>query len=158
MSQTTDGIKIITRNRRASHEYHLERTYQAGIVLTGAEIKSIRANNINLQDGFVQERDGELWLLNVHITPYQQAGTYGYTEPLRPRKLLLHKKEIATIISRIRERGYTVIPTMVFLQKGKAKVEIALAKGKKLYDKRADVAKRDTDRQIRQALKERSRE
>lgn len=152
---TTDGIKIIARNRRASHDYHLEETYQAGLVLVGSEIKSIRANRINLQEGFVQERDGELWLMSVHITPYEQAGVYGYVEPLRPRKLLLHKKEIARIISRVRERGYTIVPTMVFLQRGRAKVEIALAKGKRQYDKRADLAKRDSDRQIRQALKER---
>ncbi|MBK8026019.1 MAG: SsrA-binding protein SmpB [Chloroflexi bacterium] len=159
MTQTSEeGIKIISRNRRASHEYYLERTFQAGLVLTGPEIKSIRGHNISLQDGFVQEREGELWLMNVHVKGYEQAGTYGYTDPLRPRKLLLHKKEIAQIISRMRERGYAVVPTMVFLQRGRAKIEIALAKGKKLYDKRADVAKRDSDRQIRQALKEQSRE
>ena len=155
---TTEGIKIIARNRRASHDYHLEETYQAGLVLVGSEIKSIRANRINLQEGFVQERDGELWLMNVHITPYEQAGIYGYVDPLRPRKLLLHKKEIARIISRVRERGYTIVPTMVFLQKGRAKVEIALAKGKRQYDKRADLAKRDSDREIQQAMKERYRE
>ena len=152
---TTEGIKIIARNRRASHDYHLEETFQAGLVLVGSEIKSIRANRINLQEGFVQERDGELWLMGVHITPYEQAGVYGYVDPLRPRKLLLHQKEIARIISRVRERGYTVVPTMVFLQRGKAKVEIALAKGKRQYDKRADLAKRDSDREIRQAMKER---
>jgi SsrA-binding protein len=156
MSSTEDGIKIITRNRKASHEYSLERSYQAGMVLTGSEIKSIRGNNINLQDGFVQERDGELWLLNVHIKSYEQSGTYGYTEPLRPRKLLLHKKEIAQIVGKIRERGYTVVPTMVFLQRGRAKIEIALAKGKKLYDKRADSAKKDSDRQLRRVIKEQS--
>lgn len=155
---TTDGIKIIARNRRASHDYHLETTYQAGIVLVGSEIKSIRGNRVNLQEGFVQERDGELWLMNVHISPYEQAGIYGYVDPMRPRKLLLHKKEIAQIISRVRERGYTVVPTMVFLQRGRAKVEIALAKGKRQYDKRADIAKRDSDREIRQALKERYNE
>lgn len=151
-----DGIKVITRNRKASHEYHLEDFHRAGLVLTGPEIKAIRGNKINLQDGFVEERAGELWLIGVHITPYEQAGRYGTTDPLRVRKLLLHKKEIAEIISRIRERGYTCIPTMVFLQKGRAKVEIALARGKKLYDKRHDIAKRDSEREIRQALKERS--
>jgi SsrA-binding protein len=155
---TTDGIKIIARNRRASHDYHLETTYHAGIVLVGSEIKSIRGNRVNLQEGFVQERDGELWLMNVHISPYEQAGIYGYVDPMRPRKLLLHKKEIAQIISRVRERGYTVVPTMIFLQRGRAKVEIALAKGKRQYDKRADIAKRDSDREIRQALKERYNE
>src|SRR5664279_3055204 len=154
----TEGIKVIARNRRASYDYHLEKSFQAGLVLRGSEIKSIRANRINLQEGFVEERDGELWLLNVHISPYEQAGVYGYVDPVRPRKLLLHKKEIALITSRIRERGYTVVPTMVFLQHGRAKVEIALAKGKKQYDKRADLAKRDSDREIRQALKERSQE
>lgn len=155
---THDGIKVISRNRKASHDYHLEETFRAGMVLTGTEIKSIRANRINLQDGFIEERDGELWLIGVHITPYEQAGIYGYVDPLRPRKLLLHKREIRLITSRIRERGYTCVPTMVFLERGKAKVEIALAKGKKLYDKRASIAKRDSDREIRAALKERSRE
>lgn len=152
------GIKVIARNRRASHDYHLEKTFEAGLVLRGSEIKSIRANRINLQEGFVQEREGELWLMNVHISPYEQAGVYGYVDPMRPRKLLLHKKEIAQIITRIRERGYTVIPTMVFLQRGRAKVEIALARGKRQYDKRADLAKRDSEREIQQALKERYRE
>jgi SsrA-binding protein len=151
----TEGIKVIARNRRASHEYHLEKTFDAGLVLRGSEIKSIRANQISLQEGFVEERSGELWLLNVHITPYEQAGVYGRVEAMRPRKLLLHKKEIAFIISKIRERGYTVVPTMVFLQRGRAKVEIALAKGKKLYDKRADESKRESDREIQRALKDR---
>jgi SsrA-binding protein len=153
-----NAIKVIARNRRASHDYHLEKTYEAGLVLRGSEIKSIRANRISLQEGFVQERDGELWLMSVHITPYEQAGVYGYVDPLRPRKLLLHKKEIAQVISKIRERGYTVVPTMVFLQRGRAKVEIALARGKRQYDKRADLAKRDSDREIQQAMKDRYRE
>lgn len=152
-----DGIKVISRNRKATHEYHLEAFFRAGLVLTGGEIKSIRANKISLQDGFVEERGGELWLIGVHIAVYEQAGRYGTSDPLRPRKLLLHKREIAEIISRIRERGYTCIPTMVFLDRGRAKVELALARGKKLYDKRQDVAKRDSEREIRQALKEQTR-
>ena len=150
----TDGIKIITRNRKASHDYHLEDRYEAGLVLTGSEIKSIRANRINLQDGYVEERGGELWLVNVHISPYEQGGIYGYNEPMRARKLLLHKREIAQIASRMRERGYTVVPTAIYLKAGRAKVEIALAKGKKMYDKRAAIAKRDSEREIRQALKD----
>jgi SsrA-binding protein len=149
-----EGIKVIARNRKASYDYHLEGTYEAGMVLMGAEIKSIRANRISLQEGYVEERDGELWLLNVHVSPYEQSGVYGAFEPLRPRKLLLHKREIAQIITRSRERGYTIVPTMVYLKKGRAKIEIALAKGKKLYDKRQDNAKRDAEREIRQALKE----
>src|SRR3954452_4824982 len=140
----TEGIKIIARNRRASYDYHLEKSFHAGLVLQGAEIKSIRANRINLQEGFVQEREGDLCLMGVHISSYEQAGIYGYVDPLRPRKLLLHKKEIAQIVGKIRERGYTVVPTAVILKRGRAKVEIALAKGKRQYDKRADLAKRDS--------------
>jgi SsrA-binding protein len=147
-------IKVISRNRKAQHDYHLERTFSAGIVLQGSEIKSIRSNNINLRDGFVQEREGELWLIGVHISPYEQGALFGHADPMRPRKLLLHKKEIAQIISRLRERGYTVVPTMVFLERGRAKVEIALAKGKKEYDKRDSIAKRDSDREIRRVMKE----
>ena len=149
----SEGIKIITKNRKASHDYHLEDTYQAGLVLMGSEIKSIRANHVSLGDGFVQEREGELWLMNANIALYDQASRFGHSDPLRPRKLLLHKREIAEIRSRMRERGYTVIPTMLYLQKGRAKVEIALARGKKLYDKREAIAKRDADRQMRRAMK-----
>lgn len=147
-------IKVVTRNRKAQHDYSLERSFSAGIVLQGSEIKSIRSNNINLRDGFVQERDGELWLIGVHISPYEQGSLFGHSDPMRPRKLLLHKKEIAQIISQSRERGYTVIPTMVFLERGRAKVEIALAKGKKVFDKRDAIAKRDSDREIRRVMKE----
>lgn len=154
MSKNSGDIKIIAKNRKAQHDYHLERTYQAGIVLQGSEIKSIRANNINLRDGYVQEQNGELWLIGVHISTYNQAGIYGQHDPLRPRKLLLHKREIAQLISQSRERGYTIVPTMVFLHRGRAKVEIALAKGKKQYDKRESIAKRDSEREIRRALKE----
>jgi SsrA-binding protein len=149
----TEKIKIITKNRKAAHDYELLTTFEAGMVLLGSEIKSVRDNRINLKDGFVQEKQGELWLMNVHISPYDKGATFGHTEPLRPRKLLLHRREITQIISRIREKGLTVVPTMVFLQKGRAKVEIALARGKKQYDKRADIAKRDVDRQIQRALK-----
>ncbi|HEX2618675.1 MAG TPA: SsrA-binding protein SmpB [Phototrophicaceae bacterium] len=148
------GRKIVTRNRKASHEYHLSESYDAGIVLTGTEIKSIRGNQINLNDGFVEERDGELWLLNVHISPYKQASRFDANDPIRPRKLLLHKKEIARIIDKLRERGFTVVPTSVYLERGMAKVEIALAKGKKLYDKRDTIAKRDAEREIQRALKD----
>ncbi|MBZ0298594.1 MAG: SsrA-binding protein SmpB [Anaerolineae bacterium] len=149
-----DHIKIIARNKKAFHDYHIEDSFEAGIALMGSEIKSIRANKISLRDGFVQERGGELWLMNVHIATYDEASIFGHSDPLRPRKLLLHKREIAQITTRIRERGYTVVPTMVYLSKGRAKVEIALARGKKQYDKREAIAKRDADRQIQRALKE----
>lgn len=149
-----EGQKIITQNRKARHDYHLVETFDAGIVLMGSEIKSIRDNKINLQDGFVQEQENELWLMNVHINPYEQASIFGHTDPMRPRKLLLHRKEINRIIGKLRERGYTAVPTKVYLERGLAKVEIALAKGKKLYDKRQTIAKRDADREIRRAMKD----
>lgn len=149
-----EHVKVIARNKKAYHDYHLEDSFDAGLVLMGSEIKSIRANKVSLRDGFVQERDGEMWLMNVHIATYDEAGIFGHSDPLRPRKLLLHKREIAEISARIRERGYTVVPTSLYLQNGRAKVEIALARGKKQYDKRETIAKRDAERQIRRALKE----
>ncbi|MCU0512654.1 MAG: SsrA-binding protein SmpB [Anaerolineae bacterium] len=147
------GIKVISHNRKASHDYELLTTYQAGLVLMGSEIKSIRENRINLRDGFVQEKNGELWLLNVHISPYEKAAVFGHGDPMRPRKLLLHRREIGQIMSKVRERGYTIVPTQVYLEKGRAKVEIALAKGKKQYEKRADIARKDADRDMQRALK-----
>jgi SsrA-binding protein len=152
---STGGRKIISRNRKASHEYFLEDSFEAGIVLTGTEIKSIRNNQVNLGDGFVQEQDGELWLMGVHITPYKQASRFDSLDPMRPRKLLLRKREIARILTRLRERGYTLVPTMIYLTRGIAKVEIALAKGKRQYDKRQSISKRDASREIERALKDR---
>lgn len=149
-----DHIKVVARNKKAFHNYLIEDKYEAGLVLMGSEIKSIRANKINLGDGFVQVRDGELWLMNVHIATYDEAGIFGHSDPLRPRKLLLHKREIAEISNRVRERGYTVVPLSLYLSRGRAKVEIALARGKKNYDKRDAISKRDADRQIQRALKE----
>src|SRR5262249_48338204 len=148
--------KVIATNRKAGHDYSLEESVEAGLVLLGSEIKSIRDNRVNLRDGFVQEQNGELWLMNVHISNYEQAGIWGH-DPLRPRKLLLHRKQIARLISQTRERGYTIIPTMLYLKNGRAKVEIALARGKKQYDKRDDLAKKDSRREIERALRERDR-
>lgn len=156
MSKSNEpGRKIVARNRKAHHEYHLEEFFEAGVVLMGSEIKSVRANRISLQEGFVQAREGEVWLLNVHIATYEQAGVFGHDDPLRPRKLLLNKREIARIITRVQERGYTIVPTQVYIERGLAKVQIALARGKRMYDKRASIAKRDADREIRRALKDR---
>lgn len=151
-----NGRKIITKNRKAFRDYHIRDTYDAGLVLMGSEIKSIRAHKINISEGFVQEKDRELWLLNAHIAPYEQARLFGHSDPRRPRKLLLHRREIDRIISRIREQGMTGIPLQVYLERGRAKVEIGIAKGKRQYDKRADLAKRDAQRQIQRALKERT--
>lgn len=149
--------KVVANNRKAHHDYTLEETVEAGIALMGSEIKSIREGRVNLKDGYVDERNGELWLLNVHVSPYDQASIFGH-DPLRPRKLLLHKREIARLITRLRERGYTIVPTQMYLKNGRAKVEIALARGKKLYDKRAAMAEKDSRRDVERALKERDRE
>jgi SsrA-binding protein len=153
MTKHDAGIKIVARNRKASHDYHLEEKFQAGLVLQGSEIKSIRAGRVSLQEGYVETRGSEVWLVGVHIGVYEQASIFGHTDPLRPRKLLLHKREIARITDFIRERGATAVPTMIFLERGRAKVEIALARGKKLYDKRDAIGKRDAERQIRRVLK-----
>jgi SsrA-binding protein len=148
------GRKIIARNRKAFHEYHIETTYEAGLVLLGSEIKSIRNNQISLREGFVQARDNELWLMGVHIALYEQASFFGHDDALRPRKLLLHKKEIAKIIRQLHERGYTAVPLQVYLERGRAKVDIAVAKGKRLHDKRQANAKRDVERDIRRQIKD----
>jgi SsrA-binding protein len=150
------GIKIVATNRKAGRDFNLEDRFEAGLVLLGTEIKSIRAGRVNLSDGYVQHRDGELWLVNAHIAPYDPSGRYGH-EPLRPRKLLLHRREINRLISRVTERGYTIVPTRLYLKDGRAKVEIALARGKRKYDKRQDISKRDAQREIERALKERHR-
>ena len=158
MAKVATGRRVVANNRKAHHDYSLEDSFEAGIVLTGSEIKSIRDNRVNLKDGYVEDRNGEMWLLNVHISDYDQAGIFGH-DPLRPRKLLLHRKEIAKLITRIRERGYTVVPTLMYINEaGRAKVEIALARGKKQYDKRSAMADRDSKRDIARALKEHGRE
>jgi SsrA-binding protein len=155
MSAQSDR-KVVATNRKAHHDYTLEDSIEAGLVLTGSEIKSIRDHRVNLKDGYVSEQNGELWLMNVHISEYDQASVFGH-DPLRPRKLLLHKKEIARLITRMRERGYTIVPTLMYLKNGRAKVEIAVARGKRQFDKRAAISERDTRRDIERALKERDR-
>lgn len=150
------GIKVVATNRKAARDFHLEDRHEAGLVLTGTEIKSIRAGRVNLSDGYVQPRDGELWLINIHIAPYDPAGRYGH-EPRRSRKLLLHRREIDRLISRVYERGYTIVPVRLYLKRGRAKVEIALARGKRKYDKRQAIAKRDAQRDVDRAMRERER-
>lgn len=149
-------IKVVATNRKAGRDYYLEDPQEAGLALVGTEIKSIRAGRVNLSDGYVQVRTGELWLVNVHIAPYDPAGRHGH-DPLRPRKLLLHRREIARLISRVQERGFTIVPTRMYLKRGRAKVEIALGRGKRKFDKRQIIAKRDAQRDIDRALKEHSR-
>jgi SsrA-binding protein len=149
-------IKVVATNRKAGRDYYLDDRHEAGLVLLGTEIKSIRAGRVNLSDGYVQPRDGELWLFNIHIAPYDPAGRHGH-EPRRPRKLLLHRREINRLISRVHTRGYTIVPTRLYLKGGRAKVEIALARGKRKYDKREAIAKRDAQRDLERTLKEQAR-
>ena len=143
----TENIKVLANNRKAAFEYFLMEKFEAGLVLHGSEIKSIRAGQMSIQEAYVDIPNGhEAWLIESHIAPYEQAGQYFNHEPKRKRKLLLHKKQIRELFNDIRIKGMTVVPTRVYLKDGRAKIEIALAKGKKAYDKRATIAKRDEER------------
>ena len=144
--------KVITTNRKAFHDYTISEKYTAGSVLTGTEIKSIRKNAINLKDSFCKIEDNEIFLYNCHISPYEQGNRYNHKAE-RTRKLLLTKKEILKMHSKIKKDGYTIVPLEVFIQKGFAKVEIGLAKGKKLHDKRDTLAKKDQQREMDRAAK-----
>ncbi len=146
-------IKVVATNRKAFHEYFISDTFEAGLALVGSEIKSIRAGRVSLQDGYVSFEQGEAWLVNVHIAPYDPASRQNH-DPKRRRKLLLHRREIDRLAGKVQEKGFTVIPTRLYLKDGRAKVEIGLAKGKRLYDKREAIAKRDSQRQVDRALKE----
>ena len=148
--------KLIAENRKARHEYHLLERHEAGLVLTGSEIKSLRAGGAQLQRAFADLRDGELWLIGAHIATYDQAGIQNH-DPERDRKLLLHRREIDSLIGKVQERGFTLVPTKLYFKDGRAKVELALAKGKDVRDRRREIAKRDADRQIERALRQRSR-
>ena len=143
---------LMAQNKKARHDYSILETYEAGIALTGTEIKSIRARRINLQDGFAQIRNGQAWLMNVHISEYAQGNQFNH-DPLRNRKLLLHKKEIAKLAGVTQDKGITLVPLKVYLKKGFAKVLLGVAKGKHEYDKRETIKKRDQDRQIERVLK-----
>jgi len=145
---------VIARNRRARHDYHIEDVVEAGLVLTGTEVKSLRAGRASLTDGFAQISDGEIWLHGVHIPEYAQ-GTWTNHEPRRPRKLLLHRKEIDRLASNVAERGLTLVPLSLYFSGGRAKVELALARGKRTYDKRQDLARRDAAREVERAHRRR---
>jgi SsrA-binding protein len=150
------GYKVIAKNRRATHEYHILETYEAGIVLTGTEIKSIRQGRVNISDAYARIDDGELYIINMHISPFEQGNRFN-VDPTRTRKLLMHKEEIMKLYGQIKMKGLTLIPLDVHLRNGFAKVELALARGKKLYDKRETMAKRDAERMIQRRLKEQYR-
>ena len=145
-------IKTIATNRKAYHDYHLGDRIEAGLVLTGTEIKSIRAGRVNLRDAYIRPEAGELWLVNAHIARYE-ASSYLSHEPTRPRKLLLHRKQINNLISKVAEKGLTLVPLKLYIKDSLAKVEVAPAKGKKLYDKRESITRRETEREIGRAVK-----
>lgn len=150
----TENVKIVATNRKAGFEYTLLEKLEAGIELKGSEIKSIRAGQMSIQEAYVDVQNGrEAWLVEAHIAPYEQAGKFFNHEPRRKRRLLLHKKQIRQLWNNVRIKGMTVVPTRVYLKNGRAKVEIALAKGKKAYDKRAAIAKRDEAREKERTMR-----
>lgn len=148
------GEKIITVNRKARYEYQIVESIEAGIVLTGTEVKSLRSGKANLQDSYARIENGEAMLYNMHITPYEQGNRYN-REPKRTRKLLLHRSEIIRLNSKVREKGLSLIPLRAYFKEGLAKIEVALARGKKMYDRRADIAEKDARRDMERALKDR---
>lgn len=151
-----EGIKIVTENRKARHNYFIEETYVAGIALKGTEVKSLRAGHANLKDSYAGIEQGEVFLFNCHINPYSHGNIENH-EPLRKRKLLLHKREIKKLIGKTQERGLSLVPLKIFFIRGKAKIEIAVAKGKKLYDKRESIKKKTAEREVKRALREKNK-
>lgn len=151
--KTSSERRILCTNRRARHEYEIEETFEAGVALLGTEVKSLRAGLVSLQDAYARIEGGEAYLLNCHINPYEAASRFGH-DPLRKRKLLLHKREIRRLIGKVQEKGLTLIPLSFYLKEGRVKVELALARGKKLYDRREDLKRRMIQRELDQALKQ----
>lgn len=149
---------IVADNRKARHDYDIEETFEAGIVLTGSEIKSLRAGRVNLRGSYARVYRDEVFLYEAHISPYEQSGTYFNHEPTRPRKLLLHRREINRIDGLIRQKGLTLVPTKLYFKGRRVKLELGVARGKKHYDKREDIAKRESQRDIERAMKSRSRD
>jgi SsrA-binding protein len=155
-STRTDSGRIVAENRKAFHDYSILETFEAGVALTGTEVKSIREGRVNLRDSFARIENGEVFLYNVHVSPYSHRG-YADHEPTRRRKLLLHRQEIRKLIGKTVERGMTLVPTRVYFKNNRIKVAIGLAKGKQAHDKREAIRRRETDRETRAALKERRR-
>jgi len=150
-NQNSGEIRVVAANRRARHDYFIDETYEAGIVLVGMEVKSIRDGRLSLQDSYAEIKDGEAWLYNMHISPYPQAHRFN-PEPNRPRKLLLHRREIDRLRGKLEQRGYTLIPLSVYFKRGKVKIELGLARGKRQYDKRRAIAEREARRELERAL------
>ncbi|NDJ55066.1 MAG: SsrA-binding protein SmpB [Chloroflexi bacterium] len=151
-----DNVKVIARNRKARHNYHIEDTLEAGLVLTGSEIKSIRAGSVDIAEGYINIQGREMWAHNLYIAPFEQAADNNH-ETRRPRKLLLHRYQISRWGDNVQQKGYTIVPLSLYLRGHLAKLEIGLARGKRQYDKRQDIAKRDAQRRIDRALSERGR-
>lgn len=151
-----DSSRSVAENRKARHDYFIEETHEAGLVLTGTEVKSLRAGNCNLRDSYAEVRDGEVFLVNCHISPYTHGNRFNH-EPMRPRKLLLHRHEIRRLAARTRERGYTLVPLRIYFSGSRAKVELAVARGKHTYDKREDLRERDAQRDMERAVRGRDR-
>ncbi|RPJ55063.1 MAG: SsrA-binding protein SmpB [Acidobacteria bacterium] len=148
--------QLVAKNRKALHDYEVVETYEAGIVLKGTEVKSVREGRVNLKDSYAQVKDGELWLHNCHISPYPQGNIYNH-EPLRPRKLLLHKRQISKLTGETTRKGMTLVPLSFYFLDGRVKVEIAVARGKKSYDKRETERRKDIDREVKMEIKRRGR-
>lgn len=149
--------KLISENRKAYHEYYIEERYEAGIALSGTEVKSIRQGQVNISDSYAAVEEGELWLHGMHISPYEQGNRFN-KDPLRPRRLLMHKREILRLFGLVRQKGLTLVPTKLYFKNGRVKVEVSLARGKKNFDKRDSEAKRQASREIERRLKERTRD
>lgn len=152
-----ENVKVIAQNRKARHDYFIEETYETGIVLKGTEVKSIRGGRINLKDGYARVENSEVFLYNVHISPYEQGNIFN-SDPMRVRKLLMHKREIRKLIGYVQQKGYSLIPLKAYLKNGKVKIELAVARGKAQYDKRETIARRDADRRIQKELRERQKQ
>ncbi len=156
MAQATE-LQSVSDNRKARHDYHVLETYEAGIVLTGTEIKSVRRGQVQLRGSYARINNGEIWLYDAHIAPYAESGEYFNHDPMRPRKLLLHRRQIMKIRTELEMKGRTLVPLRMYIRGRYAKVELAIAQGKKLYDKRSSIAERDAKRQIERVIKERYR-
>ncbi|WP_250123675.1 SsrA-binding protein SmpB [Chroococcidiopsis sp. CCMEE 29] len=153
MNDKSESYKVVSDNRKARYLYDILENYEAGIQLTGTEVKSIREGKVNMQDGYALIRNGEAWLINVHISPYTGSGQYFNHEPRRTRKLLLHRQEIRKLIGKVEQQGLTLVPLKMYLKRGLVKVSIGLAKGKKLHDKREDLKRRQDQRDMQRAMK-----
>ena len=155
MAEKKQKGKLIAANRKARHDYFVEETYEAGIELFGTEVKSLRAGTVNLKDSFCKVEDGEMFAYGVHISPYEKGNIFN-KDPMRARRLLMHKREIHYLYGKVKQDGYSLIPLSVYFRGSRVKIEVALCKGKKLYDKREDAAKKDAQRQIDRVMKERN--